>query len=190
LRASGEGAPMVGYAWNGIASPEGRWLLTLFVNTHHSHAFVHALNLVRARAACIDLPSGSGADGPLKSYVLTLSPGRERLFAANPALGVVAEIDLATLRAVRVTRFAKARNVHPSRASLAGTISRNGRTLYFSDGRDLWAYDAAYGAVRGPYRTRGRLQGFGFGLNDRTVHALRRDGRMLTFDAASGRRVR
>ena len=190
LRASGAGAPMVGYAWNGIASPDGRWLLTLYLNTRHNHAFVHALDIANAKAACVDLPSGHGTIAPLKSYMLTLSPDRRTLFAANPAIGVVATLDLRTLRTTRVARFTPSAAARPSRSMLAGTISRDGRTVYFSDGRDLWAFDAAYNRVRGPYRTGVRLAGFGFGAGDRTVHALRNDGKLVTFDAATGRRLR
>lgn len=190
LKASGEGAPMVGLAWSGVASPDGRWLLTLYLNTHHNHAFVHALNLEEAAPVCIDLPSGSGRMSALKRYTLTLSPNGRTLFAANPALGVVAAIDLRTLRVTRTARFTPSSSGRPTRSLSAGTISRNGRTLYFSAGNGLWAYDAAYGRVRGPYSTGGPIVGFGYGVRDRTVHALRKDGKIVTFDAASGRRRR
>jgi hypothetical protein len=189
LKASGEGAPMVGLAWSGVASPDGRWLLTLYLNTHHNHAFVHALNLQEGDPSCIDLPSGNGRMESLKRYTLTLSPDGDTLFAANPALGVVAAIDLRTLRVARVARFAPSRAGLPTRALSAGTISRDGRTLYFSAGHGLWAYDAAYGRVRGPYPTGGRIIGFGYGPGDRSIHAVRADGRMLKFDAATGRRI-
>jgi hypothetical protein len=189
LKASGEGAPMVGLAWSGVASPNGRWLLTLYLNTHHNHAFVHALNLEESEPACVDLPSGNGRMAALKRYTLTLSPNGRTLFAANPALGVVASIDLRTLRVTRAARFSSSAAGRPTRELSAGTISRNGRTLYFSAGNGLWAYDAAYGLVRGPYRTDGQIVGFGYGPGDRTIHALRTDGRMLRFDAATGRRL-
>ena len=189
LKASGDGAPMVGQAWSGVASPDGRWLLTLYLNTHHNHAFIHALDLNRSAPSCIDLPSGAGRLGALRRYTLTLSPDGTKLYAANPALGVVTAIDLETRRVVRTGRFRPSNAGGPTRQLLAGTISRNGRTLYFTAGRDLWAYDTAYGKVRGPYPTTGRLVGFGYGARDRTIHALRVDGRMLTFDAASGRRI-
>jgi YVTN family beta-propeller protein len=188
LRGKGEPPVMVGLAWSGIGSPDGQWLLTLYLNTSRSVAFVHALDLVRSSPLCIFLPTGDSFD-ELKSYGLTLSPDGKKLYAANAELGAVAEIDLATRKVVRTVRFA-GRKSPAGALSMSGTISRNGRTLYFSGGRDLFAYDAAYGVVRGPYRTGGAIQGFGFGAGDKRVHALRADGRMLSFDAATGRAIR
>jgi hypothetical protein len=43
--------------------------------------------------------------------------------------------------------------------------------------------------VRGPYATGGQLVGFGYGPGDRTIHALRADGKMLRFEAATGKRL-
>jgi hypothetical protein len=181
---------MTGYAWSGVGSPDGRWLLTLYLDTRRTAAFVHALDLDHSKPACIDLPSGNGKLEALKRYTLTLSPDGRRLYAANPVLGVVSEIHLgAGHEAHASARFAPARRGVAAAAKLGGTISRNGRTLYFSDGRDLWAYDAAYRVVRGPYRTGGELAGFGYGKGDRSVFAVRKDGRMVGFDAATGRRL-
>jgi len=96
------------------------------------------------------------------------------------ALGAVAEIDLRTRRVVRTARFAPAGvQAAPRPSTVGGTISRNGRTLYFSGGRDLWAFDTQAGRVRGPYASGQPLVGFGFGNRDRFVHALRADGRMM-----------
>ncbi len=187
LRGAGEPSVMAGLAWSGIGSPDGRWLLTLYLNTGRNVAFVHALDLVRSSPLCIFLPSG-GAFDALKRYGLTLSPDGKRLYATNAAVGAVAEIDLATRKVVRTARFPATRD-RSGPTALTGTISRNGRTLYFSPGRDLWAYDAAFGVVRGPYRTGGAITGFGFGAGDRRVHALRADGRLVSFDAATGKAV-
>ncbi|MEJ7792072.1 MAG: hypothetical protein WKF65_08895 [Gaiellaceae bacterium] len=187
LRGKGEPSVMAGYAWSGVGSPDGRWLLTLYLNSERKLAFVHALDLVTSKPTCIFLP-GRGSSSSLEGYSLTLSPDGRKLYAANTALGVLSEVDLAARRVVRTARFTRA--VRGGNApTMSGTISRSGRMLYFSGGRDLFAYDAAYGVVRGPYATRGRLSGFGFGLGDRRVHALRADGRMLSFDAATGEQL-
>jgi hypothetical protein len=187
LRGKGEPSVMAGLAWSGIGSPDGRWLLTLYLNTGRNVAFVHALDLIRSSPLCIFLPSGGRFDA-LKRYGLTLSPDGRRLYATNAAIGAVAEIDLATRKVVRRIRFPVTRDLSGPSA-LTGTISRNGRTLYFSPGRNLWAYDTAYGVVRGPYLTGGAISGFGFGAGDRRVHALRADGRLVSFDAATGKTV-
>lgn len=189
LRAAGVKI-MAGYAWSGVASPDGRWLLTLYLSTQRKSAFVHSLNLRRSRPACVNLPSGRGSFAELKNYSLSLSPDSRVLFAANPTLGVVAEVDLAGSRVFRVTRFGRspARTTAPRAATLS-TISRNSRTLYFSAGHDLWAFDAAYGRVRGPYATGGEIVAVGYGANDRRLFAVRTDGRMLAFNAATGRRI-
>lgn len=181
---------MAGYAWSGVASRDGKWLLTLYLSTARNTAFVHSLDLERSRPACVSLPSGRGAFGQLKRYSMTLAPGKRTLYAANPVLGVVAEIDLDRSRVVRVSRFRRAAKVPAAqRAATLSTISRNSRTLYFSAGRDLFAFDAAYGLVRGPYATDGEIVGVGYGANDRRIYAVRADGRMLAFNAATGKRL-
>jgi len=188
----GDDRLMAGYAWSGIGSRDGRWLLTLYLDTRRSHAFVHALDLVKTEPRCIDLPSARGFAN-LRQYSLTLAPRGRRVLAANPALGVVAEVDLARHRVVRRARFTPAAGgeaaARRGRASLLAAVSRNGRTLYFSNGRLLWAYDAAYGVVRGPYATGREVVGLGYGKGDRKLHVVRRDGVMLTFDAATGRQT-
>jgi hypothetical protein len=153
---------------------------------------VHALDLIRTRPRCIDLPSERGFS-QLRQYSLTLVPAGGRLIAANPALGVVAEVDLTQLRVVKRARFTPATGgeaaARRGRASLLAAVSRNGRTLYFSNGRLLWAYDAAYARVRGPYATGREILGLGYGAGDRRLHVVREDGVMLTFDAATGRQT-
>jgi hypothetical protein len=187
IRKRGQLAPMSGYAWNAVASPDGRWLLTLYVDTMRRSAFVHALDLVHARPLCIAVPS-RGTETALQRYSLKLSPDARTLFAANPALGAVAEVDLERLRVARIARFRPPQIADPpSRRGATATISRDGRTLYFAAGRSLLALDRSRAEVRGPYRTWGRVVGLGFGTGDRRVHVLRADGRLVAFDAASGR---
>jgi hypothetical protein len=189
LRAQGVKI-MAGYAWSGVASPDGRWLLTLYLSTPGKLAFVHSLDLERSRPACIGLPSGrGGAFENLKRYSLTLSPDSGTLYAANPALGVVAELDLNGSVVKRVAKFEKSAPVAGAHPSTLSTISRNGRTMYFSAGRDLWAYDSAYGVVRGPYETGGKVVGVGYGAGDDRVFAVRKDGHMVAFRAANGERL-
>jgi hypothetical protein len=177
------GEPMAGIAWGAIASPDGRRLMTLYLRGDRA-AEVHTLDLARGTAVCIDLPRGNPA--ALRAYTLALAPDRSTLYAANPSSGVVATVDLRKLRVVRVVHF---RPWTAGDAAWRGAaVSHDGRTVYFSAGRDLYAYDAAYGRVRGPYDAGGAVAGIGFGRGDRALRVIRRDGSSVRLEAATGAR--
>jgi hypothetical protein len=177
------GKPMAGTAWGAVASPDGRRVMTLYLRGD-SLAEVHTLDLARGTAVCIDLPHGKTA--ALRAYTLALGPEGRTLYAANPALGVVATVDLRSLQVVRVTHFHRRTAADPT--SRPAAVSHDGRTVYFGAGRSLYAYDAAYGRVRGRYDTGGAVAGIAFGAGDRILRVVRRDGRSLWFDAATGSR--
>jgi hypothetical protein len=177
------GKPMAGTAWGAVSSPDGRRVMTLYLRGDRL-AEVHTLDLARGSAVCIDLPRGKTS--ALRSYVLALGPDGRMLYAANPALGVVAIVDLRSLRVVRVARFHGRTDTDPT--SRAAAVSYDGRTVYFASGRRLYAYDAAYGRVRGSYDAGGAVAGITFGAGDRILRVVRRDGRSLRFDAATGSR--
>ena len=178
-----QGKPMAGIAWGAVASPGGRRLMTLYLRGDRA-AEVHTLDLARGTAVCIDLPRGSAA--ALRSYTLALAPDRRTLYAANTALGVVATVDLRSLRVVHVVHFRRHMGGDP--ASRAAAVSHDGRTVYFAAGRSLYAYDAAYRRVRGSYDIGGAVAGLGFGPRDWTLRVVRRDGRSFRLDAATGLR--
>lgn len=175
------GEPMQGTAWGAVASPDGRRVLTLYLRGRAAE--VHALDLARGTAVCIDLPRATV--GELRAYTLALAPGGTTLYAANPALGVVATVDLARLHVTRVVRF------HPlgrvDTAARGAAVAHDGRTVYFAAGDGVYAYDAAYRRVRGPYRLGGGVAGVAFGRADRYLRVVRRDGSSVRLVAATGR---
>jgi hypothetical protein len=175
--------PMGGVAWGAVASRDGRRLMTLYLRGG-ADAEVHTLDLARGSAVCIHLPGGPAA--AVRAYSLALGPDGETLYAANPALGVVATVDLPSLRVARVTRFRPVRQRDTS--GRAAALSHDGRTLYFAAGRSLYAYDAAYHRIRGAYDAGAAVSGLAFGPADRTLLVVRRDGWALKLDAASGAR--
>jgi hypothetical protein len=179
-----KGAPMQGLAWDAIASPGGRYLFTLYLRGDGA-AEVHTLDLRRGAAVCIDLPRGGAAE--IQQYALALSPGRRTLVAANPALGLVATIDVRSRRMTRVVHF-HADGYPPAQSELA-VSSHDGRTVYFTSGSELYAYDAAFGVVRGPYRLGTTVAGVAFTNDDRRLLVVRGDHRPLWLNAATGRRV-
>jgi hypothetical protein len=177
------GEPMQGTAWGAVASPDGRRVMTLYLRGHSAE--VHTLDLARGTAVCIDLPHGTL--GELRAYALALAPGGTTLYAANPALGVVATVDLARLRVTRVARFRPLARVDTG--SRGAAVARDGRTIYFAAGSGVFAYDAAYRRVRGPYGLGGGIAGMAFDRADRYLRVVRRDGSSVRLVAATGRRA-
>jgi len=175
--------PMNGTAWGAVASPDGRRLMTLYLRGT-ADAEVHTLDLVHGTAICIHLPGGAAA--LVNAYALALAPGGRTLYAANAALGVVATVDLASLRVVRVVRFRPASTIDST--ARAAAVSHDGRTVYFAAGPGLYAYDAAYHRVRGAYGVGAPIAAVAFGPSDRTLLAVRSDGRAIRFRAANGSR--
>ncbi len=179
LRTKGEEEVMAGYAWSALASPDGRWLLTLYLNTKRHLAFVHALDLQGRRAICIDLPSGSGRLEVLESYALALEPDGRTLLAANPALGTVAAIDLARLRVVQTAALGQALATlgaaEASRSTAA--LSPDGRTLYVASGARVWAYDTTTLVARGPLDAGALVSGLAVSRDGKRVFAVGSDGR-------------
>jgi len=170
---------MTGQAAGQVASKDGTWLLTLYLNTHKRMAFVHALNLRRAYAVCIDLPSDTHRLRFLRDYSLSLAPDGD-VYAANGTLGVLARVDLKKQSAVDLRSFA------PSRTGgfAASALSRNGRMLYFTSGRRLWGYDTAFDVLHGPMIAGSAIIGLAFSHDGRRLFAARADGGVAAFDVA------
>jgi hypothetical protein len=158
LKAKGSDEVMAGFAWNGVASPNGNWLLTLYLSTARDVAFVHALNLAARTPFCIDLPSATSDFEELKAYALALAPDGKTLYAVNPALGVVATVSLPSLRVVDVAGFDAFAGAGPQTQT---ALSPDGRNLYFSNGKVVWAYDTAGRAVERVYASETPLEGLG-----------------------------
>lgn len=168
---------MTGYAWGGVGTSDGKWLLTLYLSTSRESAFVHALDLSGARPACIFLPSRGGIDA-LRGYSLALSPDQRTLYAANPALGVVAAIDLATQRVVATIDFQPV----PAQGPGPAAVSPDGGRLALGAGAGGLLVDVRSGETR-DLRAGGRVVGVGFGRGGDLVYAVRSDGRIAVLEA-------
>ena len=68
-------------------------------------------------------------------------------------------------------------------------VSHDGRTTYFTAGRTLYAYDAAYRVLRGPYDAGAPIGGLAFSRDDRRLVVVRRDGRVRQLNAATGKTI-
>jgi WD40-like Beta Propeller Repeat len=144
LGTKGNTVKMYGLASQAVASPDGRWLLTLYVNTKTNTAFVHALNLIERIAICINMPPCKRCDREqLASWGLALAPDRRTLFAANPAIGSVATVYLPTAQLIAQNRFTPGAGGEETRAAVAPDGSR----LVFTNGRTVWSFDPSAHAV-------------------------------------------
>lgn len=178
LVQKGEQEQMAGTPAGAIQSWDGKWQFTLYVNAAHKSAFVHALSLNQSFTVCIDLP-GQGTPAQLRTYSLALSSDGH-LFAANPALGVIADISTKTFGSV-VKRFPAASAARTASAATAP----DGRSVAFSAGPRIWLFDGE--TVRGPYSADANVVGLGF-ADTRRLYAARMNGPLTAFDAATGKR--
>ena len=97
---------MVGQRWQAVAPSDGSWLFTLYLRTKSNTAFIHALNTQDRFTLCFDLPTAPGNTlDQVRAYSLALSPNGQALYAANPALGIVAKVDLNVYAVAGVARF-------------------------------------------------------------------------------------
>lgn len=146
LATKGQTVLMQGVAEGTVASPDGRWLLTLYVDTKRNAAFVHALNIVDRFPLCIDMPPcpKKCTVAQLRRWALALAPDGRTLFAANPAIGRVAEIHLPTSRVIYQTRFTP----NPGATETRTAISPDGSQFVFTNGQAVWSYDTHRGFAR------------------------------------------
>jgi hypothetical protein len=94
-----------GLAWERVASPDGRYLFTLYVGGNGG-AMVHQLDLKTSAARCIDLP-GTGDFNATVTWAMELAPNGKTLWAVNPAYGRVVGIDVGTRKVRTAFRFKK-----------------------------------------------------------------------------------
>jgi hypothetical protein len=179
-----ESEPMIGFPWSSIATPDGRWQLTLFVKTTETktQAFIHALRLDRGTARCIDLSTGEFISSG--RYALVLSPSGRTLYAANPSLGRVAVVDLRRRALTATIRF-PASGADNQTSSAFGAISPDGRQVFFSAGEGLHAFDTGTRAVRRLAFT-GPIVGVGVASGGKTLLAVGPAMTVVRLDARTG----
>ena len=194
LREKGNEEVMAGYAWDALASGDGEWLMTLYLNNNKKEAFVHALHLDYQLTVCIDLPSGDGDLERLKEYRLTLSADGKRLYAANAALGTMLDIALddttyPPYQIVYTTHFTPVTTPvgNPSLFTHSA-FSPDGKTLYFTSANTAWSYNIDTQQVsRLPVE--GALFGIGTSADGQRVY-VNREQQLLPFDVVTGTALR
>ena len=116
-----------GLAWERVASPDGRYLFTLYVGGNGG-AMVHQLDLETSAARCIDLP-GTGDFTSTTTWAMELAPDGKTLWAVNPGYGRIVGIDVGT-RKVRVAfRFRRAPVYDNGPVASTSAISPDGKRI-------------------------------------------------------------
>lgn len=175
------GDAMTGTRLSGVASPDGRWLFSVYARENAS-PFVHALDLNSSIAFCLDLPgSGYATSDAAMRWSLALSADGTKLYAANGSVGLVTEIlnlpdGVPTVRRTtpirQVTAFTGGLipDVEAKELSVSGAVlSADGKTLVVTGAAGvLWVDTSTMKSVRHE-------------LNDWLVAslALSPDGKML-----------
>ncbi len=172
LGTKGETVKMIGHAAGTAASTDGRWLLTLYVDSSRRQAFVHALNVEGRYPLCIDLPSGKGDLAKLAHYALSVSPDGRTAFAANPALGRVVEVHLLSARPVWTGGFKAAPG-----AGSRSVLSRDGRRLFFTNGASVWSYETGTGVIREAHRSPEPIRDLTLARDGKTLYLIPTGGK-------------
>lgn len=174
LATKGNTVFMQGLAAQTVASPDGLWLLTLYVNAKTNSAFVHALNLVDRVPLCITMPPCKRCSTEdLTRWALALGPDGRTLFAANPAAGLTAEIHLPSSKVIAQSRFT------PSSGSEShAAVSPDGSRFLFTNGDTVWSYDTHRGWAK-PLVTETGIADLGISADGNTLFLAKRDAKAI-----------
>ena len=127
------------------------------------------------------------AGGRYACGVIGIASNGYTLYAANAALGVVAEINLNEFRVTRTTQFDPGSPITADTLTQTArsVISPDGATVYFTSGWDVWAYDTKARNVSGPFPTHAPLNGLGVSKDGQWLFVAQKDGRLMTFNTTA-----
>ena len=125
---------------------------------------------------------------------MSLSSDNSRLFVANPALGVVGEVDLNTLQVVRSTSFvptgdiglAKFGGGTPGPATGGMVLSMDGSMLYLADTTGVLAMTTSDLKVKARLLPGTAVVSLGLADNGKVLYAVRRNGSAVRVDPTDG----
>jgi len=169
-----------------VATSDGSWLYTLYLRTSKNTAFIHALNTVNKFAMCFDLPTVTGStQDQLKAYSIALAPNGQTIYAANPALGVVAKVDVSSFEVTSAASFAADLATLPASASGNYSVADE-HGLYFTGGKQIWAFDMTTRQVKSLSTVDNFISGLALGRDGRQLLVARVDQPPVMLDTTSG----
>jgi DNA-binding beta-propeller fold protein YncE len=180
-----------------VASKLGDWLYSLYLDPSHG-PFIHALPIDDPQFAfCIDLPT-DGKDDPAKQsrWSLLMSADKRTLYAANGALGLVAEYSLGNgvpqlVRTEALFDRPDAASVRssPARPGINSitALAPDGKTLYALAERGLLVIDTQRLTLRGRYLPDWSLDGVAISPDSARLYAASAaQGKIVRLDPATG----
>ena len=173
---------MVGTRLSGIATPDGHMLFSMYVR-EHENPFIHALSLDGPFAFCLDLPGGGYADSAAElRWSLAITGDGSRIYAANPATGVVAVISTGANSVPSVLRTARFERAVSPTAKVSGAnaavVSRDGKTLVVGGASGVTWIDTSSLQVRAHALTGWHVSSVGLSPNGQNLYAVGDDGRI------------
>ena len=179
---------MVGTRLSGIATPDGHMLFSMYVREHES-PFIHALSLDGPFAFCLDLPGSGYADSAAElRWSLAITGDGSRIYAANPATGVVAVISTGANSVPSVLRTARFERAISPNAKVSGAnaavVSRDGKTLVVGGASGVTWIDTSSLQVRAHALTGWHVSSVGLSPNGQNLYAVGDDGRIAEISMA------
>jgi DNA-binding beta-propeller fold protein YncE len=179
LKDPHESATIWGTPWARVASPDGRYLFTLYVGSNGA-TMVHELDLRTATARCIDLP-GTGDFNSATSYAMELSHDGRTLWAASPGYGRVAAIDVRRAKVKLAFKFHRGAFAEAPTASVSA-LSPDGTRLAVAVGNEVWYVSTASRTV---VKAKPHTQiALGFSPDGSTLWAVLNGDRVVALPAA------
>jgi len=179
---------MAGTRLSGIATPDGHMLFSMYVREHES-PFIHALSLDGPFAFCLDLPGDGYADSAAElRWALAITGDGSRIYAANPATGVVAVISTGANSVPSVLRTARFERAISPNAKVSGAnaavVSRDGKTLVVGGASGVTWIDTSSLQVRAHALTAWHVSSVGLSPNGQNLYAVGDDGRIAEISMA------
>ncbi|GAC1390838.1 MAG: hypothetical protein NVS4B11_09980 [Ktedonobacteraceae bacterium] len=187
---------MLGSALTRQMANGGITAYTLYTDTAHNIAFVHALPLASdyIGARCIILPTGKSAN-LLRYYTLALSSDGSLLYAANSALGVVVAISVSDEQAfsdkIQATAHFTPDNTYgnanqQSAFHSAAVLSSDNTTLYFAGVRGIRSVDTHSLTTKATYAAKQAFTSIALSGDGKTLYAVHPTNGILMVNTDSG----
>lgn len=185
----GEQAIMEGYSGSQIASPKGDWVYTIYRNSEHG-PFVHALNTLNSVAVCLDLPlAGKENEIAALRWSLALSSGGDTLYAVNPVLGQLTEINAdwpQVKRSVGIPATLSSKQ-RPMAGTSSSILSPDAQTLFVLSGKGILVINTNTNTVRQQITLNATFDSLALNKEGTQLYAASAERqKVLVIDPASG----